>query len=475
MRFRVLAPQEYDFVVLGTGLKECILSGLLSVNKYKVLHLDRNGYYGAESASLNLTELFKKYEGTDKVPETLNLGQSRNWMVDQCPKLLMACGEMVKILLSTGVTRYLEFKSIEGSFVYMGKGKITKVPSSGMDALKSPLLGMWDKYRFKTFIDFVQKYDQKKVETWPNKLDCTKTPMAEVYKYFKLNDNIQEFIGHAVCLQIDDSYKTRPAIETIKRARLYAYSVNQYGLSPYIYPVWGLGGLPEGFSRLSAVHGGTYMLNKEFKGLERDESGKVTGVKSTNEEGKDATARAKLGVLADPTYFLDSKGQCQGGEVEQKGQVAKWICILDHPIQQTKDVPSCQIIMPGSKVGRKSDVYISLVSYSHKVAQRPYYIATISALCDSTDENAVKAELKQARQLLGRAKKEFFSISPYYVPNESKLQGSKLVVSESYDATTHWETTCAEVQRLFTKLTGKTLDLSASLKETMDKLQEEPQ
>ena len=43
-------------VVLGTGLTECILSGLLSVEGKKVLHMDRNDYYGGDSASLNLTQ-----------------------------------------------------------------------------------------------------------------------------------------------------------------------------------------------------------------------------------------------------------------------------------------------------------------------------------------------------------------------------------------------------------------------------------
>lgn len=33
-------------------VQECILSGLLSVAGKKVLHMDRNGYYGGESASL---------------------------------------------------------------------------------------------------------------------------------------------------------------------------------------------------------------------------------------------------------------------------------------------------------------------------------------------------------------------------------------------------------------------------------------
>lgn len=40
---------------MGTGLKECILSGLLSVKGKKVLHVDRNPYYGGDCASLNLS------------------------------------------------------------------------------------------------------------------------------------------------------------------------------------------------------------------------------------------------------------------------------------------------------------------------------------------------------------------------------------------------------------------------------------
>ena len=54
--------EEYDCIVLGTGLTECVLSGLLSVSGKKVLHMDRNKYYGGESASLTpLEELFTKF------------------------------------------------------------------------------------------------------------------------------------------------------------------------------------------------------------------------------------------------------------------------------------------------------------------------------------------------------------------------------------------------------------------------------
>ena len=41
-------------------------------------------------------------------------------------------------------------------------------------------------------------------------------------------------------------------------------SMGRYGNSPFIYPIYGLGGIPEGFSRISAVNGGTFMLNTDI-------------------------------------------------------------------------------------------------------------------------------------------------------------------------------------------------------------------
>jgi len=74
--------EEYDAIVLGTGLKECVLSGLLSVAGYKVLHMDRNSYYGGESASLNLDQLFQKFGKQNPG----SLGANRDYNVDLVPK-----------------------------------------------------------------------------------------------------------------------------------------------------------------------------------------------------------------------------------------------------------------------------------------------------------------------------------------------------------------------------------------------------
>ncbi len=72
-----------------------------------------------------------------------------------------------------------------------------------------------------------------------------------------------------------------PADETFKRIHLYKRSALRFGKSPYIYPSYGLSELPQGFARLSAIYGGTYMLETPFDGLVHDEStGKLIGIKS---------------------------------------------------------------------------------------------------------------------------------------------------------------------------------------------------
>lgn len=52
---RQLMDDHYDVIILGTGLKESLLAGLLaSISGKKILHIDQNEYYGGDTASLNL-------------------------------------------------------------------------------------------------------------------------------------------------------------------------------------------------------------------------------------------------------------------------------------------------------------------------------------------------------------------------------------------------------------------------------------
>jgi len=138
-----IESDEFDFVILGTGLTECILSGILSSEGKKVLHLDSNTYYGSESSSLNLDQLLVK---TNKVLKN-NLGKNKDYNIDLIPKFLMGDEELINVLAKTGVTKYLEFKEIKGSFLCknINDKKIYKVPANTKEALKSDLIGFFEK------------------------------------------------------------------------------------------------------------------------------------------------------------------------------------------------------------------------------------------------------------------------------------------------------------------------------------------
>ena len=106
-------------------------------------------------------------------------------------------------------------------------------------------------------------------------MNLLKIPFSEVVKKFSLEPNTVDFVGHALALYTTDEFLNRPAIETIEKIKLYMESIGRYGDSPFIYPIYGLGGIPEGFSRMAAVNGGTFMLNADLDEVIFGADGKV--------------------------------------------------------------------------------------------------------------------------------------------------------------------------------------------------------
>eukprot|EP00520_Triparma_pacifica_P003764 CAMPEP_0118656808 /NCGR_PEP_ID=MMETSP0785-20121206/13679_1 /TAXON_ID=91992 /ORGANISM="Bolidomonas pacifica, Strain CCMP 1866" /LENGTH=489 /DNA_ID=CAMNT_0006549677 /DNA_START=41 /DNA_END=1506 /DNA_ORIENTATION=- len=438
----VLADGEYDAIVLGTGLKECIMSGLLSTQGLKVLHLDRYNYYGADCASLNLTNLYSKFQAGD--PPTY-LGSNRDYNVDLIPKFIMACGNLTKMLLHTKVTRYLEFKSIDGSFVLNGS-KVLKVPATPKEALSSSLMGMFEKRRFRSFLIYINEYNQKDPSTFKDK-DLTRMTMRELYVSFGLCDATHEFISHAMCLELDNLHLDAPALPTVLKLQTYCTSLETYGKSPYIYPMYGLGGLPEGFSRLCAIHGGTFMLNADVKSVLFDDDGAAWGVKVDVEDmmtGKKELQAAKATmIIGDPSYFPKEK-------VRTTGQVVRSICFLNHPIPNTNNAESCQIIIPGPQVNRKNDVFVCCLGSQQNVVAKGIYVAIVSTKVETQDP---ARELVPGLRLLGQILQRFDSVSDCYEPLQDGLT-DRCFISSSFDGTSHFESDCDDLLSLYKRVTG---------------------
>ena len=449
----------YDVIVLGTGLKECMLAGLLAKfpkktpgeekkEGAKILQLDRNGYYGSDSASLNLTNLWKHFN-KGEVPK--QYGENRDWNVDLIPKYIMANGSLVKLLLKTNVSQYLEWKAVDGTFVYQydkggifskAKGVIHKVPATAGEAMKSSLMGLLEKNRFRKFMTFIQDYDAKDPKTQNGLLPDAK--FSEFFKKYGLEPNTIDFVGHAVALYTNDDYLEKKAIVTIDKMQLYMNSFGRYGNSPFIYPVWGLSGLAEGFSRLCALYGGTYMLNRDVDEILFDENGNFRGIKSQGEE-----AYGKI-LITEPSYVEKLK------KVKPTGQVIRRICILNHTVPNTKDVDSCQIIIPQKQVNRKNDIFIAVLNSTHSVCKKGYYLAIISTNVETKDP---KAELQPAMDIIGQPLEIFDKVSDIYEPIDTSFKDN-IFITNSFDPQSHFENDTDNVIDIYQKITETKLDLT---------------
>jgi Rab GDP dissociation inhibitor len=88
----------------------------------------------------------------------------------------MSSGELTNILVSTDVTRYLEFRQVAGSYVQQGaaaKATVAKVPSDAGEALRSSLMGLFEKRRMKAFIEWVGTFNDADPATHKGNFLCS--------------------------------------------------------------------------------------------------------------------------------------------------------------------------------------------------------------------------------------------------------------------------------------------------------------
>jgi len=268
--------------------------------------------------------------------------------------------------------------------------------------------------------------------------------MNQLYQKFGLDENTQSFVGHAVALNYNDDYQKLAAVETVEKILLYRDSILQYEprQSPYIYPRYGLGELPQAFARLAAIYGGTYMLNKPIEQIVYGADGKVVGVKSEGE-----VARCKF-VVGDPSYFTD--------KVKKTGRVIRVLCILNHPIPKTNNENSIQIILPQRELKRHNDIFIIAISSDFHVVPKGKFMAIVSTQVES--ENPEK-ELQPAFDLIGAVEHKFVSIVDLYEPQQNGMKDN-VFISTSYDGSSHFEVTSLDVLDIYKRITGKEMDLT---------------
>jgi Rab GDP dissociation inhibitor len=273
---------------------------------------------------------------------------------------------------------------------------------------------------------------------------------AELYGAYGLDAYTQEFIGHAMALFVSNDYLAQPAYGLIEALQLYSISLQSYGNSPYIYPLYGLGGMPESFSRLAAIHGGTFMLNRAVDEILFDGDGVAWGIR-----GGDEVAKGTM-FIGDPSYFPPNK-------TKVTGKVVRSICICTSLPPNLGDAMSAQIIIPGPLASKQSDIYVMCVSKELEVCAGNVVVCIVSTKVD--DERAADpyAELAHGIALLGQIQERFDSVADTFEPVGSGLE-DRCFISKSYDDSSHFKTAAEDVLDLYERVTGTPLDLSIPVK-----------
>lgn len=429
-----IEPSNFDLIVVGTGLPEAILAAAASAAGKSVLHLDPNPSYGSHYASLPLQEFTTYIEsqssqssanlpvpqpdtdsGFTRVPlatrpvycsvEIISyssepLEQSRKFNIDLSgPRVFLCADAMIDLILKSEVNQYMEFKSIDGSFITDGEGNLENVPDSRSAIFKDRKLSFTEKNQLMRFFKLVQKHleaadgggESNESKSSISEQDL-ESPFVEFLSKMGLSPKLKSIVLYAIAMadydqENGDVYKSvLKTKDGIDRLALYHSSVGRFPNAPgaMIYPIYGQGELPQAFCRRAAVKGCIYVLRMPVNSVLMDKaSGSYKGVCLASEQ---ELFSHKL-ILA-PSFVVQSPPPHSSPDAHDFGsrntteKLARSICISKHSLKL--DVANCLAFFPPRSLFPEQVTAIHVLQLSSNVAVCPsgMFLTYLSAICE---------------------------------------------------------------------------------------------
>uniref|UniRef100_A0A8C1WFW9 Rab proteins geranylgeranyltransferase component A n=1 Tax=Cyprinus carpio TaxID=7962 RepID=A0A8C1WFW9_CYPCA len=200
--------------------------------------------------------------------------EGRRFNIDLVSKLMYSRGALVDLLIKSNVSRYAEFKNI-GRILTCRNGKVEQVPCSRADVFASKQLTVVEKRMLMKFLTFCLDFEQHP-EEYQGMTPCK--PFREFLKNKKLTENLQDFVLHSIAMMTQQTLTE----EGLKATQHFLRCLGRYGNTPFLFPLYGLGEIPQCFCRMCAVFGGIYCLRHSVQCLVVDKaSNKVKAVIDT--------------------------------------------------------------------------------------------------------------------------------------------------------------------------------------------------
>lgn len=199
----------------------------------------------------------------------------RRFNIDLSPKLLFSRGPLVEALISANISHYAEFKSVTRILTYLD-GRAEDVPCSRADVFSSNVISIVEKRMLMKFLTFCLDYEQQQDQYE----EFEDRPYSEFLQSRRLTPNLQHFIIHAIAMVKPET----TTVTGLKATQSFLQSLGRYGNTPFIWPLYGAGELPQAFCRMCAVFGGLYCLRRAASAITvNKDTNQCTGTISNNQ------------------------------------------------------------------------------------------------------------------------------------------------------------------------------------------------
>uniref|UniRef100_A0A8C5E7H5 Rab proteins geranylgeranyltransferase component A n=2 Tax=Gouania willdenowi TaxID=441366 RepID=A0A8C5E7H5_GOUWI len=181
--------------------------------------------------------------------------EGRRFNIDLVSKLMYSRGSLVELLIKSNVSRYAEFKKVSRILTYRN-GEVEQVPCTRADVFASRQLSVVEKRKLMRFLTscIEEKDDQSAYNG---------RPYLEFLRDQKLGENLQHFLLYSIAMVTEDT----PTEVGLASTRNFLRCLGRYGNTPFLFPLYGLGEIPQCFCRMCAVFGGIYCLRHSLRCL----------------------------------------------------------------------------------------------------------------------------------------------------------------------------------------------------------------
>lgn len=109
------------------------------------------------------------------------------------PRVVFCADSAIELLLKSGVSHYLEFKSVDASLIYDAEsGNLSSVPDSRAAIFKDRSLGLTEKTQMMKFFKLVQEHLEKENEGLISEEDM-ESPFVEFLTKMRLPKKIKSY------------------------------------------------------------------------------------------------------------------------------------------------------------------------------------------------------------------------------------------------------------------------------------------